>query len=70
MKTTFLLAATLLTAALPLAFGAAPVPPQIQNLVSAQRPGTFFVDITYNLVDPDSSTVYILVEASSTGGAT
>jgi formylglycine-generating enzyme required for sulfatase activity len=47
---------------------AALVPPQIRNLVSAQRPGTFYVDITYDLIDPDSSTVYIMVEASSDGG--
>jgi hypothetical protein len=45
-----------------------PVPPQIQNLVVTQRPGTFFVDISYNLVDPDSAKVMIMVEATSTGG--
>jgi len=46
------------------------VPPIITNLVSLQRPGTFLVDITYDLIDPDSASVYILVEASSTGGST
>ena len=45
------------------------VPPVITNLVSLQRPGTFFVDVTYDLIDPDSTTVYIQVEASSTGGS-
>jgi hypothetical protein len=44
--------------------------PIITNLVAAQRPGTFYVDINYDLIDPDSpGGVYILVEASSTGGS-
>lgn len=47
-----------------------PVLPVITNLVAAQRPGTFLVDVTYDLIDPDSpGGVYILAEASSTGGA-
>lgn len=45
-----------------------PVPPQIQNLVAAQRPGTFLVDITYDLVDPDSLSLFVLVECSADGG--
>ena len=44
------------------------VPPVITNLVSIQRPGTFYVDITYDLIDPDSQVLYILAEASSNGG--
>jgi formylglycine-generating enzyme required for sulfatase activity len=44
------------------------VPPQIKNLVAAQRAGTFYVDISYDLVDPDSQKVYILVECTATGG--
>lgn len=44
--------------------------PQILNLTSSQRPGTMFVDITYDLVDPDNQGAYILVEASSNGGST
>ncbi|MCX6879911.1 MAG: formylglycine-generating enzyme family protein [Verrucomicrobia bacterium] len=55
-------------AIVPTARATDPVPPQILNLVAAQRPGTMFVDITYDLVDPDSSTVFILIEATSTGG--
>ena len=47
-----------------------PVLPQIQNLVAVQRPGTFFVDVTYDLVDPDSpGGIYILAEASADNGA-
>lgn len=44
------------------------IPPQIRNLVSVQRPGTFYVDVTYDLIDPDSQSLFISVEASSTGG--
>jgi formylglycine-generating enzyme required for sulfatase activity len=45
-----------------------PVPPIITNLVSTQRSGTFFVDIAYDLVDPDSPSVYVIIEASSDKG--
>ena len=44
------------------------VPPQLRNLVSAQRAGTFLVDISYDLIDPDSPYVCVSVEASSNGG--
>lgn len=44
------------------------IPPQIQNLVSVQRPGTMFVDITYDLIDSDSTTVMIYAEGSANGG--
>jgi hypothetical protein len=54
----------------PPAQAASPVLPVITNLVAVQRPGTFYVDVTYDLIDPDSpGGVYILAEASSTGGA-
>ena len=49
---------------------AAGVPPQIVNPTAAQRAGTFLVDINYDLVDPDSWSVYVRVECSSDGGAT
>lgn len=43
-------------------------PVTITSLVSTQRAGTFFVDITYNLTDPDNQGAYILVEASNDRG--
>src|SRR5687768_7606124 len=46
-----------------------PVPPQIQNVVAVQRPGTYFVDITYDLVDLASTGIYITAEASVNSGA-
>ncbi|MCX6926286.1 MAG: formylglycine-generating enzyme family protein [Verrucomicrobia bacterium] len=46
-----------------------PVLPIITNLVAVQRPGSFIVDVTYDLIDPDSpGGVYILSEASSNNG--
>ena len=45
-------------------------PPSITGLVSAQRPGTYYVDISYNLIDPDNQGAYVLVECSSDGGST
>lgn len=44
--------------------------PQIQNVTASQRPGTYLVDITYDLIDPDSPTVYIFAEISVNGGST
>jgi formylglycine-generating enzyme required for sulfatase activity len=44
--------------------------PQIQNLVSVQRPGTMLVDVRYDLIDPDSSVVFVSGIASTDGGAT
>ena len=44
-------------------------PPQIQNIRVTQRPGTMFVDILYNLVDPDSTNIYVIAEYSADGGA-
>ena len=62
------LAAVVLATGLLQTFGADPVPPVVTNLVSAQRPGTFLVDITYDLIDPDSTMVMVRVDASSDGG--
>lgn len=45
------------------------IPPQVRNLVSTQRAGTFLVDVTYDLVDADSPYVCVSVEASGNGGA-
>jgi formylglycine-generating enzyme required for sulfatase activity len=45
-------------------------PPQVQNIRVAQRPGTMFVDILYDLVDPDSTNIYVIAEFSADGGAT
>lgn len=58
-----------LIAALP-AHSADPVPPKLQNVVAQQRPGTMIVDVTYDLIDPDSSSVHIRIEASMNGGST
>ncbi|MEY2410624.1 MAG: hypothetical protein QOF48_3294 [Verrucomicrobiota bacterium] len=44
------------------------IPPQIQNIRVTQRSGTMFVDVLYNLVDPDSTNIYILAEFSADGG--
>ncbi|MEI6676737.1 MAG: hypothetical protein WCO57_16320, partial [Verrucomicrobiota bacterium] len=44
------------------------IPPQILNLQSAQRAGTMLVEITYDLVDPDSTNLYVLAEFSADGG--
>ncbi|HXJ61649.1 MAG TPA: SUMF1/EgtB/PvdO family nonheme iron enzyme [Verrucomicrobiae bacterium] len=45
-------------------------PPQVQNVRVAQRSGAIFVDITYDLVDPDSTNIYMIAEFSSDGGTT
>jgi formylglycine-generating enzyme required for sulfatase activity len=56
-------------AAFPLA--AANTPPEIRNLKVQQRPGTYLVDVTFDLVDPDSYTgVFLSMEASVDNGAT
>ncbi len=49
---------------------AANVPPEIRNLKVQQRPGTYLVDVTFDLVDPDSlNGVFLSLEASSDNGA-
>jgi formylglycine-generating enzyme required for sulfatase activity len=73
MNHTKVITALLLAGALaPMAGRAQPnlTPPQVQNLQVAQRPGTMFVDITYDLVDPDSTNIYVIAEFSADGGAT
>jgi len=45
------------------------VPPGIQNLKAVQRSNSFYVDISYDLVDPDSTNgVFISATASSDNG--
>lgn len=45
------------------------VPPRVANLAVSQRPGTYFVDIWYDLIDPDSDFVNVTVQVSADGGA-
>lgn len=59
------LCALLATAAT--AFAALPV---VSNVTSAQRAGTKFVDITYDVADADGDTLKIRVEISDDNGAT
>jgi formylglycine-generating enzyme required for sulfatase activity len=66
MKSRFnLLCALLATAAT--AFAALPV---VSNVTSAQRAGTKFVDITYDVADADGDTLKVRVEISDNNGAT
>jgi len=60
-----------LTVALVLVCGAAwAVNPTVSNVVARQRAdGSGKVDITYNLYDTDSASVYVSVEISTDGGA-
>ena len=61
--------ALLLAAPLARVASAQPVLPVITNLVAVQRPGSMFVDVTYDLIDPDSpGGVYVMAEASSNNG--
>ena len=69
MRKIILLSILLLAAPLARVASAQPVLPIITNPVAVQRPGTFYVDVTYDLIDPDSpGGVYILAEASGDGG--
>jgi len=73
MRKDILISALLLTTAfVPVASRAQAniTPPQIQNFHAVQRPGTMFVDITYDLVEPDCTNTYVIAEFSSDGGAT
>lgn len=66
-----IIALTLLTGIAPPAMAQTNlIPPQIQNIRVAQRSGTMFVDVLYNLVDPDSTNIYVIAEFSADGGAT
>ena len=50
---------------------AANIAPAIQNLKAQQRPGTYLVDVTFDLVDPDSyNGVFLSLEASGNNGTT
>ena len=44
------------------------VPPTVSNIRAVQRVGTKFVDVTYNLADPDSASVTVQLEMSSDSG--
>jgi hypothetical protein len=44
--------------------------PPVSNVRASQRPGTKLVDILYDLSDPDSSTLSVLLQVSADGGAT
>mgnify|MGYP001281278017 FL=1 len=47
--------------------GAAPV---VSNVRAAQRAGTAYVDITYDLADPDSGSLTVTVAVSTNAGTT
>ena len=48
---------------------AAGAPPVVSNVRAAQRSGTAYVDITYDLADPDSSSLTVTVAVSTNAGA-
>jgi len=45
------------------------VDPKVSNIQASQRAGTRLVDITYDVIDPDSPTLQIALEASDNSGA-
>lgn len=47
----------------------AATPPQFQNIVATQRPGTMVVDVTYDLITTNSPWVYVSAQFSTNGGA-
>ena len=49
---------------------AAGAPPVVSNVRAAQRSGTAYVDITYDLADPDSSSLTVTVGVSTNAGDT
>ena len=51
-------------------YAAASAPPVVSNVRAAQRAGTAYVDITYDLADPDSSSLTVSVAVSTNAGAT
>jgi len=51
-------------------YAGAGAPPVVSNVRSAQRAGTAYVDITYDLADPDSSSLTVTVAVSTNAGAT
>ena len=62
-----LLCLLLLCGAKDAAAGAAPV---VSNVRAAQRSGTSYVDITYDLADADSSSLTVTVGVSTNAGTT
>lgn len=44
--------------------------PAVTNVQAAQRPGTGLVDITYDLADADTDTLFVSLSVSTNGGAT
>ena len=71
MKATKILLAALTLSALTSGVSAQPALPVITNLVAGQRLGTYLVDVTYDLIAPESpGGVYLLAEASADNGAT
>jgi formylglycine-generating enzyme required for sulfatase activity len=51
-------------------YAAAGAPPVVSNVRAAQRSGTGYVDITYDLADPDSSSLTVTVGVSTNAGTT
>ena len=51
-------------------YAAAGAPPVVSNVRAAQRSGTGYVDITYDLADPDSSSLTVTVAVSTNAGTT
>jgi hypothetical protein len=51
-------------------YATAGVPPVVSNVRAAQRSGTGYVDITYDLADPDSSSLTVTVAVSTDAGTT
>ncbi len=49
---------------------ASAVPPEVTNVSAAQRPGTKFIDVTYDLTSPDGGDSTIQLEISFDGGLT
>ena len=51
-------------------YTAAAAPPVVSNVRAAQRSSTAYVDITYDLADPDSSSLTVTVAVSTDAGTT
>ncbi len=61
--------ATLLLSSL-IALTCPAAPPVVSNVTASQRAGTKFVDVSYDLADPDTATLTVSLQISSDGGAT
>lgn len=64
MKTPVLIA----FASLGLTLWSAAAPPVVSNVRASQRPGTKFVDVQYDIADPDSAVLTVQIEMSSNSG--